>query len=174
MVHEAPDEDARCRPAEGRAGYLPERYVEVDCRSDGAEHSTGEEVVTLQRAILLVDDDADLVELYEMYLTMHGHDVTIAHDGMHALELLADGWAPDVCLLDVRMPDIDGFDLVRMVRARGLRFPICLYTAYDTDEALRTASELDVQDLLFKPSPPSVVLARLELAMAATEAAPPG
>ncbi|MDO8916111.1 MAG: response regulator [Coriobacteriia bacterium] len=125
----------------------------------------------MQGGILLVDDDADLVELYEMYLTMHGHAVTVAHDGMHALELLADGWVPDVCLLDVRMPDIDGFDLVRMVRARGLRFPICLYTAYDTDEAVRTASELDVQDLMFKPSPPSVVLARLELAMAATEAA---
>jgi DNA-binding response OmpR family regulator len=124
--------------------------------------------------ILLVDDDADLVELYEMYLTMHGHSVTVAHDGMHALELLAEGFEPEVCLLDVRMPDIDGFDLVRLVRARGLRFPICLYTAYDTDEAVRTASELDVQDLMFKPSPPSVVLQRLELAMAvaaATEAA---
>lgn len=114
--------------------------------------------------ILLVDDDVDLVELYEMYLTMHGHRVTVAYDGMHALEILAD-WVPDVCLLDVRMPDLDGFDLVRMVRARGLSFPICLYTAYDTDEAMNTASELDVQDLLFKPSPPSVVLSRLELAM---------
>jgi DNA-binding response OmpR family regulator len=125
----------------------------------------------MRGGILLVDDDADLVELYELYLTMHGHHVKTAHDGMHALELLSEDWVPDVCLLDVRMPDIDGFDLVRMVRARGLRFPICLYTAYDTDEALNTASELDVQDLLFKPSPPSVVLARLEQAM--TTAAQP-
>jgi len=119
--------------------------------------------------ILLVDDDYDLVELYEMYLQMHGHRVTVAHDGMQALEILAD-WVPDVCLLDIRMPDIDGFDLVRMVRARGLRFPICLYTAYDTDEAVNTASELDVQDLLFKPSPPAVVLSRLEQAMATAAA----
>lgn len=114
--------------------------------------------------ILLVDDDVDLVELYQLYLSMHGHAVRVAYSGTMALDVLTD-WTPDVVLLDVRMPDMNGFDLVRLVRARGDGYAICLYTAYDTIEAMRTASQLDVQDLIFKPSPPSVVLARLEMAM---------
>jgi DNA-binding response OmpR family regulator len=115
--------------------------------------------------ILLVDDDVDLVELYQLYLSMHGHEVKIAYGATAALDQLLT-WTPDVVLLDVRMPEMDGFDLVRLLRAQGHRFGICLYTAYDTAEAVRTASTLDVQDLIFKPSPPSVVLARLEMTMA--------
>jgi two-component system OmpR family response regulator len=114
--------------------------------------------------ILLVDDDLDLMELYQLYLSMHGHVVRAACSATAALEVLL-SWEPDVALLDVRMPDMDGFDLVRLLRADGHSFGICLYTAYDTAEAVRTASTLDVQDLIFKPSPPAVVLARLEMAM---------
>jgi len=114
---------------------------------------------------MLVDDDVDLVELYELYLSMHGHEVRTALGAMPALDVLRD-WIPDVLLLDVRMPDMDGFDLVRLLRSEGHRFGICLFTAYDTAAAVHTASELDVQDLIFKPSSPSVVRARLEMAMA--------
>jgi two-component system OmpR family response regulator len=114
--------------------------------------------------ILLVDDDLDLMELYQLYLSMHGHVVRAACSATAALAVLLD-WEPDVALLDVRMPDMDGFDLVRLLRANGHRFGICLYTAYDTAEAVRTASTLGVQDLIFKPSAPAVVLARLEMAM---------
>jgi two-component system OmpR family response regulator len=114
--------------------------------------------------ILLVDDDVDLVELYQLYLSMHGHEVKVAYSATMALEALRT-WAPDVAMLDVRMPDMDGFDLVRLLRAQGHRFGICLYTAYDTAEAVRTASTLDVQDLIFKPAPPAMILTRLEMAM---------
>jgi DNA-binding response OmpR family regulator len=114
--------------------------------------------------ILLVDDDADLLELYELYFRMHGNEVRTATGGSLALETLG-SWSPDVALLDVRMPDMDGFDLIRTLRADGHTFPICLYTAYDTREAAEAAHELGVADLVFKPSPPSVVLARLEMAM---------
>jgi DNA-binding response OmpR family regulator len=115
--------------------------------------------------ILLVDDDVDLVELYQLYLSMHGHEVKIAYSATMALDALIT-WTPDVVLLDVRMPDMDGFDLVRLLRAQGRTFSICLYTAYDTAAAVRTASDLDVQDLIFKPSSPSVVRTHLEMAMA--------
>jgi two-component system OmpR family response regulator len=114
--------------------------------------------------ILLVDDDADLLELYELYFRMHGNDVRTATGGSMAIEALS-VWSPDVALLDVRMPDMDGFDLIRALRAGGHTFPICLYTAYDTRDAAEAAHELGVADLVFKPSPPSVVLARLEMAM---------
>jgi DNA-binding response OmpR family regulator len=114
--------------------------------------------------ILLVDDDVDLVELYQLYLSMHGHTVSVAYSGTMALEVLRTS-VPDVAMLDVRMPDMDGFDLVRLLRAQGYTFGICLYTAYDTAEAVRTASTLDVQDLIFKPAPPAMILARLEMAM---------
>ncbi len=115
--------------------------------------------------ILLVDDDVDLVELYQLYLSMHGHEVKVAYSAVMALDSLV-SWTPDVVLLDVRMPDMDGFDLVRLLRAQGCTFGICLYTAYDTSQAVRTASSLGVQDLIFKPSSPAVVRTHLEMAMA--------
>jgi two-component system OmpR family response regulator len=114
--------------------------------------------------ILLVDDDLDLLELYELYLRMHGNEVRSACGGRVALETVGE-WSPDVALLDVRMPGMDGFELIRTLRAEGHAFPICIYTAYDTSEATRAALELGVADLVFKPSPPAVVLARLEMAM---------
>jgi two-component system OmpR family response regulator len=121
--------------------------------------------------ILLVDDDADLLELYELYFAMHGNTVRTATSGRDALGIV-ETWPPHVALLDVRMPDMDGFDLIRALRAAGHGFPICLYTAYDTKEATRTALDLGVSDLVFKPSPPSVVLARLEMAMLDAAEAP--
>jgi DNA-binding response OmpR family regulator len=121
--------------------------------------------------ILLVDDDADLLELYELYFAMHGNTVRTATSGRDALGIV-ETWPPHVALLDVRMPDMDGFELIRTLRTAGHGFPICLYTAYDTKEATRTALDLGISDLVFKPSPPSVVLARLEMAMLDAAEAP--
>ncbi len=118
--------------------------------------------------ILLVDDDVDLLDLYEMYLSMHGHTVTRAACALDALDALSVE-RPDVMLLDVRMPEINGFDLVRMLRAAGHDFPICMHTADASDDALDVAATLDVQDVLLKPQLPEDVLSCLEKAMAQTD-----
>jgi two-component system phosphate regulon response regulator PhoB len=64
--------------------------------------------------ILAVEDDQDLAELYESFLSWEGHDVLLAHNGDEALRLLRQ--RPDVILLDLRLPDTDGGVLLRRLR----------------------------------------------------------
>jgi CheY-like chemotaxis protein len=67
--------------------------------------------------ILLVDDNPDALEALSMLLEMDGHTVRIAGDGLAALEMTQD-YVPEVALVDIGMPGIDGFQLANMLRAR--------------------------------------------------------
>src|SRR5438477_3819179 len=64
--------------------------------------------------ILAVEDDRDLGELYESFLSWEGHDVLLAHNGREALRLLRE--RPDVIILDLRLPDTDGAVLLHRMR----------------------------------------------------------
>lgn len=123
----------------------------------------------MAKRILVVDDDAEIVQLFDLYLGMNGFEVLTATSGRQAIELLRSETI-DALVLDVRMPDMDGFQVVTAVREMGCTFPICLHTAYDTFEAMAHARTLDVQDVIFKPSPPGVVLAKLQMALSGTQA----
>lgn len=123
----------------------------------------------MAKRILVVDDDAEIVQLFDLYLGMNGFEVLTATSGRQAIELLRSETV-DALVLDVRMPDMDGFQVVTAVREMGCTFPICLHTAYDTFEAMAHARTLDVQDVIFKPSPPGVVLAKLQMALSSTQA----
>ncbi|MDO8964360.1 MAG: response regulator [Coriobacteriia bacterium] len=118
----------------------------------------------MPKRVLVVDDDVEIVKLFELYLTMHGFTVFTATSGPQAVRIAGAEYL-DVLLCDVRMPDMDGFEVVQAVREMGCTFPICLHTAYDTFDALTRARELDVQDVIFKPSPPGVVLTKLTMAL---------
>src|SRR3954462_14181335 len=85
-------------------------------------------------AILLVDDDARLASLVSEYLGKNEIDVTVAADGERGLAALVRGRF-DVLLLDVMMPGIDGFEVVRRVRqsAESARIPILMLTAKGDD-----------------------------------------
>lgn len=122
----------------------------------------------MAKRILVVDDDAEIVQLFDLYLGMNGFEVLTATSGRQAIELLRSETV-DALVLDVRMPDMDGFQVVTAVREMGCTFPICLHTAYDTFEAMAHARTLDVQDVIFKPSPPGVVLAKLQMALSEPE-----
>ncbi|WP_229422982.1 ATP-binding protein [Telluria aromaticivorans] len=67
--------------------------------------------------VLVVDDNVDAAETLGLLLEAHGHEVAVEHDSLRALER-ARGMAPDVCLLDIGLPDIDGRELARRLRAR--------------------------------------------------------
>lgn len=66
--------------------------------------------------ILAVEDDQDLAELYESFLSWEGHDVLLAHNGREAMRLLRQ--RPDVILLDLRLPDTDGAVLLHRMRGQ--------------------------------------------------------
>jgi two-component system response regulator MprA len=83
--------------------------------------------------VLVVDDDPDVREAVETALELEGHHVTTASDGLAALKWL--GHAEfDAMVLDVLMPNLDGFEVCRRLRAAGNRTPILILTARDSEE----------------------------------------
>ncbi|MEJ2181915.1 MAG: response regulator [Nitrospirota bacterium] len=80
--------------------------------------------------ILVVDDDAHILKLYEEELTEEGYDVVTASTGKEAMEKFESD-NPDLVTLDILMPDIDGISLLRRMKEKRPRLPIIMSTAYD-------------------------------------------
>lgn len=108
--------------------------------------------VSLQPRIMVVDDSLTVRKITGRLLAREGYRVLTARDGVEALELLA-GSVPDVMLVDVEMPRMDGFDLTRNVRAdaRLKGVPIIMITSRTADKHRTYASELGVNVFLGKP-----------------------
>jgi len=115
------------------------------------------------RSILLVDDDQDIRELLETYLSRSGFQVRTVADGAQFREAMTSDPA-DLVILDVMLPDEDGFNLCRWVRGhqRLAQMPIIMLTA-SSDEADRVIGlELGADDYLGKPFSPRELLARIK------------
>ena len=80
--------------------------------------------------VLVVDDEPAVRGALERALRLEGYDVELAQDGLDALRVFAVS-APDLILLDVLMPDVDGLEVSRRVRGAGNRTPILMLTARD-------------------------------------------
>jgi CheY-like chemotaxis protein len=113
--------------------------------------------------LLLVEDTDDLRRLFSRVLKANGFDVLEASDGHEALELL-EGFRPELVVTDLMMPGMDGFELIRRVRAiPGLAdLPIVAITAAATAEAECEARRAGAADILPKPLDSRDLLRRLE------------
>lgn len=80
--------------------------------------------------ILVVDDDEHILRLYKDELTEEGYEVVLAANGQEALDLFHKE-DPDLVTLDIRLPDIDGIQLLRQMKEKKPRLPIIMSTAYD-------------------------------------------
>lgn len=109
--------------------------------------------------ILLADDDVELTEMLGQYLGAEGFEVEAAHDGATALAR-ARGGAFDLVVLDVMMPQLNGFDVLRELRAHSL-MPVLMLTARDEDVDSIVGLELGADDYLSKPCNPRVLVARI-------------
>jgi two-component system, OmpR family, alkaline phosphatase synthesis response regulator PhoP len=110
--------------------------------------------------VLVVDDEPHIAEVLRAYLLRDGYDVRTSGDGNHALAL-ARSEAPDVLILDVMLPGMSGFDLLRTLRAEGSRAAVIMLTARD-DLVDRVAGlELGADDYVVKPFEPREVVARV-------------
>jgi DNA-binding response OmpR family regulator len=108
---------------------------------------------------LLVDDDTELARLLAEYLSTYGVSLDHAERGTEALEQLAK--APyDVVLLDVMLPELDGFEVCKRIRAESA-VPIVMLTARGEDDARVTGLELGADDYVPKPFNPRELLARM-------------
>ena len=99
--------------------------------------------------ILLVEDDLNATELASYILEAAGHEVTVAATAAEALRLDVTGY--ELVVVDLGLPDVDGVDLVRAIRARGGRSGILVCSAYAGDLHRRDAREAGCDVFLAKP-----------------------
>jgi two-component system response regulator MprA len=111
-------------------------------------------------AVLVVDDDAPVRRMLERTLAADGYAVTAASDGGSALAAVERS-APDVVVLDVAMPGVDGLAVCRRLRTRGLAIPILLLTARDTVADRVAGLDAGADDYLVKPFATDELLARV-------------
>ena len=109
--------------------------------------------------ILLVDDDAELCSLLVEFLEREGFTVVCAHDGLHGLEM-AVKTGIDLVILDVMLPGIDGFEILRRLRPRSA-VPVLMLTARGEDVDRIVGLELGADDYLPKPFNPRELVARI-------------
>jgi DNA-binding response OmpR family regulator len=110
--------------------------------------------------ILVVDDDPKIRELLRLYVAREGHRVIHAGDGPEALEAAARA-RPDLVLLDVMLPGLDGFEVCRRLRDDGAEMPILLLTARSGDSDKVIGLDIGADDYIVKPFSPRELMARV-------------
>jgi len=110
--------------------------------------------------VLIVDDDIKTVDLVKLYLTRDGYGVLTAYDGVEALRLAREN-RPDLIVLDLMLPDIDGFEVCRILRQES-DVPIIMLTARSTDQDKLTGLGLGADDYVTKPFSPKELAARVQ------------
>ncbi|EKP95481.1 response regulator with CheY-like receiver domain and winged-helix DNA-binding domain [Thermaerobacter subterraneus DSM 13965] len=118
--------------------------------------------------VLVVDDEESLLELVAYNLQRNGMAPVLARDGAEALRRLEER-RPQVIILDVMLPDTDGFTLCRHLRERGIQTPILMLTARDSEIDKVLGLELGADDYVTKPFSPRELVARIKALLRRTE-----
>ena len=118
--------------------------------------------------VLVVDDEDALLELVAYNLRRNGMEPVLARDGAEALRLLEER-RPQVIVLDIMLPDTDGFTLCRNLRQRGISIPILMLTARDSEIDKVLGLELGADDYVTKPFSPRELVARIKALLRRTE-----
>ena len=121
--------------------------------------------------ILVVDDDTNICELLRLYLTKEGYQVTVANDGEEGLEKF-NAVKPDMVLLDVMMPRMDGLEVCRRIRKAG-NTPVMMLTAKGQKSDRITGFNAGADDYLPKPFDPDELLSRVRAILRRSEAYQP-
>ncbi|NLN83585.1 MAG: response regulator transcription factor [Firmicutes bacterium] len=110
--------------------------------------------------VLIVDDNKQITQLLSAYVKREGWQAFLAYDGLEAIELFRTE-APDVILLDVMLPGIDGFEVCRQIR-KDSQIPIIMVTARGEDFEKIMGLEIGADDYIVKPFSPQEVMARVK------------
>lgn len=125
----------------------------------------------MQETVLVIDDDEKIISLIRRSLAFAGYRVHTAADGMAGLDqLLTD--TPDLIILDVMMPKLDGWEVVRRIREAGLDVPVLMLTAKDEVADRVKGLDLGADDYLVKPFALDELLARVRALLRRKKDAP--
>jgi two-component system, OmpR family, response regulator VicR len=102
------------------------------------------------KKILIVDDEVDIANSIQYVLSQEGFNTSLAHDGLRAMEMYEKD-RPDLVILDLMMPGIDGYELCRRVRALDKKTPILMLTARTSEIDTVVGLELGANDYIAKP-----------------------
>ncbi|MTB50692.1 response regulator transcription factor [Lewinella sp. W8] len=112
--------------------------------------------------VLLVEDDQNFGDVLRSFLEVHDYDVTLATDGLAGFEAYRQGqW--DVCIFDVMMPRLSGFELAKKVRENDRQTPIIFLTAKAMKEDVLSGFEIGADDYITKPFNSEELLARMNV-----------
>jgi two-component system OmpR family response regulator len=121
--------------------------------------------------VLVVDDEPNITELVALGLRYEGFEVATAGDGRGALRAV-DEFRPGLLILDVRLPDIDGFEVCRRLRGDGVRVPVVFLTARDSTEDKIAGLTIGGDDYLTKPFSLDELVARVRAIVRRTSGQP--
>jgi DNA-binding response OmpR family regulator len=113
----------------------------------------------MQNTILIVDDEKEITELLELYMESDGYKILKAYDGLEALEKIKTNQI-DLAVVDIMMPKLDGFGLVKRLR-QELNIPVILLSAKSTDNDKILGLNIGADDYITKPFNPLEVKARI-------------
>lgn len=132
--------------------------------SFGSSMSTGN---PKRRRVLVVDDEPRIIHFIRLNLEHDGFEVFEAHSGSEALDQLRDQ-LPDLVLLDIMMPDLDGFETLRLIREIS-NVPVIMLTAKGEEEDKVRGLELGADDYVTKPFSPNELVSRVRAVLRRTE-----
>ena len=116
--------------------------------------------------ILLCEDDPDIQASLKNILEKHGYETHTAPDGQDAITMAIE-FNPDVILLDIRMPKLDGLEVAGEIRKHSTQAKIIFVTAFQSPELIKEAAKYDIFDYIIKPASPEKILKTIEDALRA-------
>lgn len=140
-AHPSPSRDgpAVATPLSAEAGALPAEVKSVSSPPQG-----------LPRRVVVADDDRDSADSLAVLLSLKGHQVWTAYDGQEAVEVAA-RFSPDVVLLDIGMPRLNGYQAARQLRERLGRVRLVALTGWGEESDRRQAAQAGFDDFITKP-----------------------
>ncbi len=109
--------------------------------------------------VLVIDDDVAITELLSMLLKTHGFDVITTNSGIEGVQLAKEK-LPNVALLDLMMPDLDGWEVCKTIRSFS-NLPILILSALNDPRMVASVLDAGADDFLVKPVPSSILIAHL-------------
>ncbi len=120
------------------------------------------------RKILIIDDDVTALDIVDYLFEEKGFEVVRRADGVTALECVEDV-APNIILIDLMMPRMNGQECVRQIRSRGIQVPIVAFTAVDDPEVHQEAITAGCNLVLTKPCKPKALVVEIQKLLDAAE-----